>query len=131
MVLVPNSDLAAVRVTNLMRHDPTVRVTVSVGVAYSSDLQLVRKLLLQAAKDNVLVLDDPQPRVLLMNFGDSSVDFDLWVWVEDAAQIIIVADQLRTQIWDAFAEHGVEIPFPQHDLHLRSSDVPLIPEDDG
>jgi small-conductance mechanosensitive channel len=125
VVLVPNSDLASSTVTNLTISDPTVRVAVNVGVSYSSNLALVRDILRRAAVENANVLDHPEPRVLLMDFGSSSVDFVLYAWVADAETAIVTGPELRMQIWDAFKVHGVEIPFPQTDLHIRSSDIPL------
>jgi small-conductance mechanosensitive channel len=129
VVLVPNSDLAASIVTNLTISDPKVRVTVNVGVSYSSDLALVRDILQRAARENEHVLEDPEPRIYLMDFGSSSVDFVLYAWVKDAETAIFAGPELRLQIWDAFKEHDVEIPFPQTDLHIRSSDIPLVDRD--
>ncbi len=125
VVLVPNSDLASTRVTNLTLSDARVRLNVDVGVSYDSNLDRVRQIILECTSANPQVLDDPEPRVLLMNFGDSSVDFTLWAWVRDADMALVIAPELRQQIWDAFLEHDIEIPFPQQDLHIRSSDISL------
>jgi len=125
VVLVPNSDLASTRVTNLTLSDPRVRITIDIGVSYNCDLDLVSDVVLECVRSNPLVMNDPEPKMLLMNFGESSVDFALWAWVDDADMAIAVAPELRKQVWDAFARHNIEIPFPQHDLHIRSSDVPL------
>lgn len=127
LVVVPNSDLAAARVVNLTQADKRVRVTVTVGVSYDSDLRVVQDVLLRAAHENARVLADPAPSVWLTDFGDSSVDFWLLVWVADSADALVVGPELRLQIWDAFKEKGIGIPFPQRDLHIKSSDVPLGP----
>ena len=77
------------------------------------------------ARDDERVLDDPPPKVMLTNFADSAVEFQLWVSVADAVAAIGAGSDLRLRIWDAFQQNGITIPFPQRDLHVRSSDVPL------
>jgi small-conductance mechanosensitive channel len=93
-----------------------------VGVAYDSDTTLVRKLLLRAASEHPQVLPDPPPIVRLDDFGDSSLTFTLLPWTWDLDGRFVIASDLRFEIARLFAEHGVEIPFPQRDLHIRSGD---------
>ncbi len=125
LVVVPNSDLATSRVVNLTRVDTRMRLQVEVGVSYDSDLSEVRELLLQVAQDDERVLADPPPTVILTGFGDSAVQFVLWASVQDAVTGIAAGSDLRLRIWDTFHKNGISIPFPQRDLHIRSSDVAL------
>ncbi|MCA9604572.1 MAG: mechanosensitive ion channel [Myxococcales bacterium] len=119
-VLVPNSRLISEDVRNLQLPTSRNRLRVGVGVAYGSDLSLVRKILGEVAGADRRVLTEPAPRVFFQSFGDSSLDFELAVWIDDAWARPIVASDLRFAIDAAFRRHGVTIPFPQRDLHLVS-----------
>jgi len=90
-----------------------------VGVSYDADPREVTTALLEAAK-HPHVLDAPEPSVLFVGFGDSSLDFDLLVWTVEPGRMPVLESELRYRIWDALAEHGIEIPFPQQDIHVRS-----------
>ena len=120
--LIPNENLMVNQVINWSYSSKTVRVKAPVGVAYHSDLKLVTELLYRAVDETPRVLTDPKPRVNLMGFGDSSVDFELRFWIADPeAGIANIRSDVFMRIWDLFQEHGVEIPFPQRDLNLRES----------
>ena len=121
-VFVPNSELVSNRLTNWTHRDRSIRRDVKVGVAYGSDTELVRQLLLDVAAAHPRVLDEPAPLVLFASFGDSSLDFTLRVWIDDFDSGLSTQSELRDQIDRAFRQHGVEIAFPQRDLHLRSAD---------
>jgi small-conductance mechanosensitive channel len=92
-------------------------------VSYGSDIEKVFKILLSCAEENPMVLSEPQPRALFLAFGDSSLNFELRVWIHDFADRRIVQSELNNEIKNEFDTAGVEIPFPQRDLHLRSSSV--------
>ncbi|MBX3273216.1 MAG: mechanosensitive ion channel [Sandaracinaceae bacterium] len=119
-VLVPNSELIAGRVHNVTAPDRKHRIRVSVGVAYGSDTAAVREVLLGVAAAQAEVLADPAPAVFFVDFGDSSLDFQLCVWLGEPAPVPRVASELRFAIDAAFRERGIEIPFPQRDLHVKS-----------
>ena len=122
-VIVPNSELIAGQVTNWMLHDPRGRVRVPVGVAYGSDTEKVRKLLLETAAAHVEVIKDgtlPEPRVLFREFGDSSLNFELRAFIRNIDKRLVVISDLNFAIDAAFRRSGVEIPFPQRDIHIRS-----------
>ena len=124
-IVIPNSLFIAEPVTNWSLRDPYLRITVSVGVAYGSDTQLVKRLLLEAAYAHELVLGEeqqeaPKPNVLFARFGDSSLDFELKVYVRQVAKRYQVLSDLNFAIDAAFREHGVTIPFPQRDLWLKN-----------
>ncbi|MEW6747869.1 MAG: mechanosensitive ion channel domain-containing protein, partial [Planctomycetota bacterium] len=121
-IVVPNRDLITQNVTNFVLDDPKVRARLQIGVAYGSDLALVRRTLLEVASSHGLVLRKPAPDVWLDGFGESSIDFTLLVWVADPFTRIRACTDLRFAIDAAFRRSGIEMPFPQRDLHLRSSE---------
>lgn len=121
-ILVPNRELVTKDVVNHTHNDPRLRVRVPVGVAYGSDLELVREALLSAARDNRLVLKRPAPEAFFKGFGDSSLDFELRAWISRPLDRPAVTSELNNKIDEAFRAAGVTIPFPQRDLHLRSVD---------
>ncbi|TAH35268.1 MAG: mechanosensitive ion channel [Planctomycetota bacterium] len=120
-VIVPNSKFITENVVNWKYSGDAVRFRVPVGVAYGSDLRLVERLLLEVAAQNVDVLEEPMPAVRFVAFGDSSLDLELRVWsstlVHRKGQLV---SALNYAIHDKFCAHGVEIPYPQRDLHIRS-----------
>jgi small-conductance mechanosensitive channel len=122
-VIVPNSELISSQVINMMFDDQRGRLRVSVGVAYGSDTDLVMRLLLEAAEAHAQVICDgstPEPRVVFQAFGDSSLNFDLLVHLKDIDMKLRVRTDLLLMIDKAFREHGVEIPFPQRDIHIKN-----------
>ncbi|MEM7082667.1 MAG: mechanosensitive ion channel domain-containing protein [Pseudomonadota bacterium] len=122
-VIVPNSELVSTQVTNWVLHDTHGRLRLVVGVAYGSDTEKVRDILERVAADHPEVLDKgptPKPRALFMNFGDSSLDFELRVWLRQIEKRFLVSSDLNFAIDKAFREAGIEIPFPQRDLHIKS-----------
>jgi small-conductance mechanosensitive channel len=119
-ILVPNGQLITEAVVNQTFDDRRVRLQVSVGVAYGTDTKLVRTVLERVAIDHPQVLTEPPARVLFNDFGESSLDFLLQGWIPDPILLNVVASDLRFAIDDAFREAGIEIPFPQRDLHVRS-----------
>lgn len=121
-VIVPNGDLISARVTNWTLADKKRRIDFPVGVAYGTDPARVLEILLQVAKEHPEVLEDPEPEALFRSFGDSSLDFALRCWTESDRGLLPVQSDLAVAINAALAEAGIEIPFPQRDLHLRSVD---------
>lgn len=121
-VIVPNSELISNQVINMMFDDQRGRLRVSVGVAYGSDTNLVMRLLLDAAQSHDQVIVDgstPQPRVYFQTFGDSSLNFDLLVHLKDIDMKMTVRTDLHLMIDKTFRENGIEIPFPQRDIHIK------------
>lgn len=120
--LIPNENLMVNQVVNWSYSSKDVRVKAPVGVSYDSDLDLVTKLLYRAADETPRVLQRPKPRVNLMGFGDSSVDFEIRFWIQDPeAGLANIRSDVYTRVWQLFKENNIEIPYPQRDLHLRSS----------
>jgi len=122
-VIVPNSELISGQVTNWMLYDPRGRVRIPVGVAYGSDTQKVKEILLAVAREHPDVIADgsaPEPRVLFLQFGESSLDFELRCFIREIDRRLGVRSDLNFAIDAAFREQGVEIPFPQRDIHVRN-----------
>jgi small-conductance mechanosensitive channel len=127
VIIVPNSEFINSRVANWTANDRTVRLTVPVGVSYDSDLKMVREVLLDIAKRNEHVLADPEPGVLITGFGDNSVNINLRVSTTTATDRTgYLKTDLFMEIFRAFREKRIEMPFPQQDVHVRSIDAPLL-----
>ena len=122
-IVVPNSRLLADEVINWSHDNPTSRFKLSVGVAYGSDPEAVKAALLQVAQENSKVLNYPPPQVLFVGLGDSSLDFELLVWIADPSRQPIIKSELYFCIEKTLRDRAIEIPFPQRDLHLRG-DLP-------
>ncbi len=129
-IIVPNSEFISSQVVNWSHGDPTVRLVVEVGVSYNSDLDKVINSLYTAAKENPDVLDNPEPKVFLSSFGDSSWNMKLLVWLADSKHYYRILSDINMEIVRQFRKNGVEIPFPQRDLHVRSS-IPVPVEKSG
>jgi small-conductance mechanosensitive channel len=122
-VIVPNATLISAEVTNWTLSDDRRRIELSVGVAYGTPPQQVIDLLLAAVRGRAGVLETPAPMALFMRFGESSLDFALRFWTSDFERWQALASEVMIAVHASFARAGVEIPFPQRDLHVRSVDA--------
>ncbi len=121
--LIPNETLITEKVTNWSFSDDLVRVRVPFGVSYHSDIHKVMELANQAGRECKRVVDDKPPTCWLLGFGDSSVDFELRVWIRDPANGLgNLRSEIYVRLWDMFKEHDIEIPFPQRDINLRGGE---------
>lgn len=129
-MIIPNSFFLEEKVINRSYGDSKVRVDISVGVSYSSDVFLVREILLQVvdnmSKKNKDILTNPNPQVDFKEFGDSSLDFELFVWIKDPYNSRAIKSDIRFEIIRLLKENNIEIPFPQNDIHLRSIDEDFV-----
>ncbi len=116
-VIVPNSQLISEEVTNWTFSDQQRRLEINVGVAYGSDPREVMELLTNVALDNDDVMHEPSSRTIFVGFGDNALDFQLRAWT-DSDQWVVVRSDLTLAVHDALQEAGIEIPFPQRDIHL-------------
>lgn len=123
VIIVPNSQFISEQVVNDSFSGEKIRLSLSVGVAYGSDVELVKQTLTDIAYRNAKVLNQPHPKVLFTGFGDSALDFELRVWVDDLWDRELVLSDLRFELDTAFREHKISIPFPQRDIHLVSSNI--------
>ncbi len=118
VLIIPHHLYLTNSLYNWTQNGTTTRESVSVGVAYGSDVKLVKQLLIQAAEEHDAVLKFPAPLVLFTNFGDSSLDFRLVVTLNDSFQAGIPKSDLRFRIDELFRENNISIPFPQRDIHI-------------
>ncbi|TYP93714.1 Mechanosensitive ion channel [Fodinibius salinus] len=121
-IIVPNSEFVSKDVINYSHGDTTYRLDLEVGVAYGSDLDTVIKALEEVAAQNKFVMKKPEAEVHLVEFGESSWNMQLRAWIEDVKYHPKVRNQLNQAIVRAFKEYDIVIPFPQRDLHVRSSE---------
>ncbi len=118
--IIPNEDLITNRVINWSFTDKLVRLKIGFGVAYGSDVHEVMRLVTEVASRVPRVLDHPEPVCQLKNFGDSSIDMELRIWIKDPESgVSNVSSDIRVAIWDTFKKHHIEMPFPQRDLHIK------------
>ncbi|MAU41218.1 MAG: mechanosensitive ion channel protein MscS [Kordiimonas sp.] len=124
-IMVPNEDFITNRVTNWTFSNSQGRIDINIGVSYGADLDKAHQLIVEAAREHPRCSEKPGPECFLMDFGDSSINFVLHFWVDD-----IIAGRRRPRsdvlfsIWRKFKEAGIEIPFPQRDIHVKTS-LPL------
>ena len=119
--LIPNENLITGEVINWSYSQNLVRLRVPVGVAYDSDLEKARELMLAAAADTLRVLKDPKPAYLITGLGDNAVNLEIRVWINDPQNgIASVKSDLFRGILQRFRDHGMEMPYPQRDVHLKS-----------
>ncbi len=120
-IIVPNADFISQPVTNWSHGDPRVQLRLPLGVAYGTDLDQLQRALLEVARENPHVMKEPVPSVYFIEFGDSSLNFELGVWTQDMTHS---PRRFRSDLYFAIEkklrENKIEIPFPQRDLHLRS-----------
>jgi potassium efflux system protein len=121
-IIVPNKTFVTDQLVNWSLNDTITRITLSIGVAYGSDLDLVRKLLMQAAQDNPRVLRDPAPLLFFLTFGESTLDHELRVHVRELADRNAATDEINRAIDRLFREHGIEIAFRQVDVFVKNLD---------
>ena len=119
-IIVPNSEFVSSQVVNWSHGDRKIRLDIEVGVSYNSDLETVLRSLKEVALENPEILRNPEPDVHLREFGDSSWNMKLRIWIDNPKRHPVVRSDINCAIVRKFRENGVEIPFPQRDLHLRS-----------
>ena len=121
--LIPNENLMINQVENWSYSSKNVRMQVPVGVSYETDMNLAEKLMLEAAGSCDRILKAPPPTVWMNEYGDNSVNFTIHCWIQDPEDGVgNVRSAVLKKLWWLFKENGIEIPFPQRDLHIRSSD---------
>ena len=117
-ILIPNKEIITGRVTNWTLSNAVTRLKVYVGIAYGSDTERAREIMLGVLKENTKILDRPMPQALFVGFGDSSLDFELRAFIANFEDRFPVLDTLHTDINKALEAEGISIPFPQRDLHI-------------
>ncbi|MDZ4782495.1 MAG: mechanosensitive ion channel [Planctomycetia bacterium] len=118
-LIVPNKDFITGQIVNWTLTDPITRVVLPVNIAYNADMDLAHRLLMQAARENAWVMKDPEPMAIMIGLGESALNFELRVFIASREQHAPLVHSLNTRIAASFREHGIEIAFPQRDLHIR------------
>ncbi len=118
--LIPNEILMTQEVVNWSYSSPDVRIHIPIGVAYGCDLPLAQKLMMEAVTMSPRILDQPEPKVLLREFGERWIEHDIRVWIADPAEGVgNIRSEILNRIWVLFLENGIEIPVPQRDIRIR------------
>jgi potassium-dependent mechanosensitive channel len=120
-VIIPNKAFITERVVNWTLSNQTTRLLIKVGVAYGSDIALVQRVILDAVRGNRDVLKDPAPSVFFVAFGDSTLDFEIRAFVDSIDKRLRVQHEINLEVARVLGENGIEIPFPQRDVHVRSA----------
>jgi len=123
-LIIPNKAFVTTDFVNWTLTDATTRLVIPVGIAYGSDVQLAIEILQNVARQSPKVLDEPAPAVLFLGFGDSSLSFEMRVFTRYIADRLLLTHEIHLAIEKSFRERGVEISYPQRDVHL-SADRPL------
>ena len=129
--IVPNSRFLEQDVINWSHRNPLSRIHIPVGVAYGSNPDKVRSVLLEVGREHTDVMAAPSPEVFLIGFGDSSLDFKLLVWIRKPQQHLKIQSDLNFAITTAFRQNGIEIPFPQRDVHIAQVPLPVTLSEDS
>ncbi|MFN8576780.1 MAG: mechanosensitive ion channel [Candidatus Sericytochromatia bacterium] len=119
-IIMPNSKFITEKVINWTHNENKSRISVKVGISYNSDINLVEKILLEIANQEEFVIKDPNPLVYFTDFGDSSLNFELLVWVIEPIRHRLIKSKLNFAIFNALKDNNIEIPFPQRDIHIKS-----------
>jgi small-conductance mechanosensitive channel len=124
-VMIPNEEFITKNVINWTYTNKQGRVDIHVGVSYKSDIEKARELILEAAGEHEMCCKDPEPNCFLREYGDSSINFLLYFWVDDVTlgRFEPQSDVMRA-IWRKFKDNNIEIPFPQRDVHIIKNDTP-------
>ena len=123
MMIIPNSIFTSQKVINWSHNMQYTRFRITVGVAYGSDTKLVKEVLLDCANNHKYVAKRPEPSVRFLDFGDSSLGFELLFYSANMFRIERVKSDIRFSIDAKFRQNNIHIPFPQRDLHIKSSSV--------
>ncbi|MBK1871955.1 mechanosensitive ion channel [Marinobacter sp. 1-3A] len=122
--IIPNKTFVTQDLTNWTLSDPITRVILRVGVAYGTDVDKVQEILTKVAHDNARVVDEPAPAVFCVGLADSSINFEVRVFVKDLLDIMPLSHEIHAAITRALMEAGINIPFPQRDIHVRTLPEP-------
>ncbi|MFI3188270.1 MAG: mechanosensitive ion channel [Methylococcales bacterium] len=120
-LIVPNKAFITTQLVNWTLNDAITRVVIPIGIAYGSDIELAHKVMKETVCATPLVLQDPEPSVMLVEFGDSALIFSVRVFVSETANRMPVTHDLHLRLAKTLSEHNIEIPFPQRDIHIRST----------
>jgi len=118
VIIIPNNEIMLRDIINYTIISENIRVRINIGIAYDADLQKAKKAILGVARATEWVLEDPPPKVVVRNFGESSVDLQLRVWIKDARRRMDTISDITDKVKDAFDAEGIEIPYPKRDIYI-------------
>ncbi len=132
-IIVPNGNLISNEVINWTLSDDRRRIELIVGVSYNADPVVVKDILMNVIKSHQDIIDNPEPNVFFQNLGESSLDFRMLFWIKEYNQWVRIQSEILFKVFDELKAAGIEIPFPQRDLHLRSikKDIQIIEKNDN
>jgi small-conductance mechanosensitive channel len=116
VIIIPNNEIMLRDIINYTIISEKIRVRINIGIAYDADLQTAKSIILRVAQATEWVADDPPPKVVVRNFGESSVDLQLRVWIHDARQRMNTISYITDQVKESFDQEGIEIPYPKRDI---------------
>ena len=119
-LVIPNKNFITGQLVNWTLSDTITRIVIPLGIAYGSDVELAHKVISDTVRTSPLVLAEPEPGVWFLGFGDSSLDFSIFIFVGELANRLPATQDVNVRLEKALAEHNIEIPFPQRDIHIRS-----------
>jgi potassium efflux system protein len=125
-IIVPNKNFITERVINWTLSDQVTRIMVNVGIAYGSDTEHAQQIMLETVRAMPLVMEDPAPGVYFVGFGDSSLDFRIYVYARELTDRFPIIHEIHTRVNKALEANGITVPFPQRDLHLKSMDEKVM-----
>jgi small-conductance mechanosensitive channel len=132
VIVIPNNEIMRRDIVNYTIMTSKIRIRINIGIAYDADLKKARGIILAVADSAEWVAKDPAPKVVVKNFGESSVDLQLRVWIHDARRRMDVIDMITDEVKEAFDREGIEIPYPKRDIHIKyvapGEPPPLVPE---
>jgi small-conductance mechanosensitive channel len=132
VLIIPNSELVSNKVLNWTHYGAGInRLTLKVGVAYGSDVRKVTQMITEVCLANPRVVEVPPPQIYFTVYGDSSLDFTIWVHVRIPSDRNPATHELNSAIFEAFNANGIEIPFPQRDLHIKEWPGPPAKKEEG
>ncbi|MGD1967607.1 MAG: mechanosensitive ion channel family protein [Desulfobacterales bacterium] len=118
VIIIPNNEIMLRDIINYTHISEKIRVRINIGIAYDADLQKAKDLILKVAEATEWVTDDPPPKVVVRNFGESSVDLQLRVWIKDARQRMNTISHITDVVKESFDAEGIEIPYPKRDINI-------------
>ena len=119
VIIIPNNEIMLRDIINYTIISENIRVRINIGIAYDADLKKAKTAILKVARATEGVADDPPPKVVVRNFGESSVDLQLRVWIHDARRRMDVISDITDKVKEAFDAEGIEIPYPKRDIYVH------------